>query len=131
VHTPTRTKTPTPHKGGDEGCTHHFWKKYENFDEWTAPYSPNTQFSAVFNNAFPGLTLLQVLHLDGSALNVLGRQTVAALLNAASPEVDYKYSTGEVISMFNGTYPGGSLEYWGLAVAFYLENTEGCPLSHK
>ena len=39
---------------------------------------------AGFDDAFPGMTLLEVLSQGGGGLNALGRHTVAALLNAAS-----------------------------------------------
>ncbi len=64
--------------GGGEGCTPGYWKQSQHFDSWTG-YSPSTQFSAVFENAFPGKTLLQVLEQGGGGLNALGRHTVAAL----------------------------------------------------
>ena len=88
----------------------------------------------MFDNAFPGKTLLQVLKLPGSdgdaqnALNALGRHTVAALLNAASGGVDYAYSTTEVINMFNAVFPGTNAQYQTLKNLFAAENESGCPL---
>ena len=84
-------------------------------------------FSSVFENAFPGKTLVQVLGQGGGGLNALGRQTVAALLNAANLEVNYTYTILEVISKFNAVYPGG--DYEGLKDDFEAENTIFCPLS--
>jgi len=46
-----------------------------------------------------GLNLLRSLHLQGSQLNELVRESVAAMLNAAHPEIDYTYSVAEIISM--------------------------------
>ena len=46
-----------------------------------------------------GLNLLQSLQLQGSQLNELVRESVAAMLNAAHPEIDYTYSVAEIISM--------------------------------
>jgi hypothetical protein len=45
-----------------------------------APYAPSTPFSAVFDDAFPGKTLLQVLQQGEGGLTALGRHTVAALV---------------------------------------------------
>ena len=45
-----------------------------------------------------GLSLLGALHLKGSQLNELVRESVAAMLNAAHPEIDYTYSVAETIS---------------------------------
>ncbi len=109
------------------GCSPGYWKKSSHFDEWTAPYTPNTLFSSVFDNAFPGKNLKQVLTITGGGLNALGRQTVAALLNAANPEVGYAYSVAEVISMFNAVYPGG--DYETLKNLFEKHNTKFCPLN--
>ncbi len=116
--------------GGDdiEGCSPGYWKQPQHFSEWTAPYTTTTQFSSVFENAFPGKTLLQVLDLGGGGLNALGRQTVAALLNAANPDVDFTYTEAEVINMFNAVYLGG--DYETLKNTFEAENTIFCPLSN-
>ena len=111
-----------------EGCSPGYWKQSQHFDDWALPYTPTTQFSAVFENAFPGKTLLQVLGQGGGGLNALGRQTVAALLNSANPDVDYTYTTAEVISMFNSIFPGG--DYSSLKDDFELQNTIFCPLSN-
>ena len=40
-----------------EGCTPGYWKQPQHFDSWVT-YSPSTLFSSVFDDAFPGLTLL-------------------------------------------------------------------------
>ncbi len=123
---PTPTPTPTP-PGGGEGCTPGYWKQDQHFDSWPAPYSPNQLFSSVFENAFPGMTLVQVLDLGGGGLNALGRHTVAALLNAGSSGVDYDLTTAQVIAAFNGVFPGG--DYETLKNRFEGFNTQGCPLN--
>ena len=115
-------RTPT----GGEGCTPGYWKQSHHFDSWVG-YTPNQQFSSVFENAFPGKTLLQVLNLGGGGLNALGRHTVAALLNAASSGVDFDLSTAQVIAAFNGVFPGG--DYEGQKNIFQGLNEEGCPLN--
>lgn len=89
-----------------QGRTPGFWKQPQHFQFWTAPYTPNTLFSDVFDNAFPGKTLLQVLSQGGGGLNALGRHAVAALLNSASGQVDYALTTSQVIVLFNGSVPG-------------------------
>ena len=90
-----------------------------------------------FDNAFPGKTLIQVLDKDTrpakNKLRVLGFHTVAALLNAASPDVAYEYPTAlEVINMFNAVWPGSGAEYVALKSMFAEANeNEGCcPLSN-
>jgi hypothetical protein len=118
---------PPPPPGGGQGCTPGYWKQSQHFDSWTAPYTPSTQFSAVFENAFPGKTLLQVLAQGGGGLNALGRHTVAALLNSASAGVDYDETTAGVISAFNAAFPGG--DYETLKNRLEGFNEQGCPLN--
>lgn len=99
--------TPVPTPGGGQGCSPGYWK---NHSAWPAPYSPGQLFSSVFANAFPGKTMQQVLEQGGGGLKALGRQTVSALLNAASPGVSYELSEAEVISKFNAAYASGVYE---------------------
>ena len=123
----TNTFVQVPPGDGTEGCTPGFWKQSQHFDSWTAPFTPNTLFDDVFENAFPGLTLLQVASLGGGGLNALGRHTVAALLNAASSGVDYPWTVQQVITAFNNVFPGGDYE----TLKNQLEgfNELGCPLN--
>jgi hypothetical protein len=123
------TGTPPP-PPGNEGCTPGYWKQDQHFDSWPAPYTPNTLFSSVFENAFPGMTLLQVLQQGGGGLNALGRHTVAALLNAASTGVEYPLTTAQVISGFNAVFPvtsDSAVETLHLRWAGF--NEAGCPLN--
>jgi hypothetical protein len=119
--------TPPPPPPATAGCTPGYWKQDQHFDSWTAPYAPNTLFSAVFENAFPGMTLLQVLESGGGGLDALGRHTVAALLNAASSGVSYGMTPAQVIAAFNAVYPGGNYE--GQKNIFATANERGCPLN--
>ena len=116
-----------PPPGGGEGCTPGYWKQSQHFDSWTSPYTPSTLFSSVFEDAFPGMTLLQVLGQGGGGLKALGRHTVAALLNTASAGVDYDMTTQGVIDAFNAVYPGG--DYEGQKNIFAGYNELGCPLN--
>jgi hypothetical protein len=125
-------------KKGADGCTPGYWKQEQHFDSWTG-YAPDDLFAdttgiradlsvAQFEDAFPGMTLLDVLSQGGGGLNALGRHTVAALLNVASPDVDYAYThTSTVIDAFNNVFPDG--DYEGLKNIFAGLNELGCPLS--
>jgi len=121
----------TEEQGGGEGCTPGYWKQPHHFDSWPAPYTPNMLFSSVFENAYPGKTLLQVLQNNGNTtgLDALGRHTVAALLNSASGNVNYDLTTQNVISMFNDVFPGKKSQYNALKDIFEGFNTRGCPLN--
>lgn len=101
---------PPPDDEGVAGCTPGFWKQTQHFQFWSAPYTPNTPFANVFADAFPGMTLLQVVSNGGGELNALGRHTVAALLNASDTDVDYGMSAASVIAAFNNAYASGSYE---------------------
>jgi hypothetical protein len=111
---------------GGEGCTPGYWKVLVHRDSWV-DYSPSDLFSSVFEDAFPGKTLLQVMWQGGGGLNALGRHTVAALLNAASPDVEYDMTVEEVIAAFNEVYPDG--DYEGLKMELEDFNEQGCPLN--
>jgi hypothetical protein len=117
-----------------EGCSHGFWKQKHHFPHWTPPYDPSDPFAKtgseeiLFEDAFPGLTLASVLRLGGGGLNALGREAVAALLNAASPDVNYALSVDAVIGMFNDVFPGSYFEYAELQDLFEEFNHETCPL---
>ncbi len=110
------------------GCSPGYWKQDQHFGSWVG-YTPGQQFSTVFENAFPGQTLLQVLWNGKGGLNALGRQTVAALLNASNPTVSgigFPYTPAGVIAAFNDVFPGG--DYEALKNRFEAANTIGCPL---
>lgn len=117
---------PPPPPEGGEGCTPGYWKQTHHFGNWSAPYTPTTLFADVFDDAFPGKTLLDVLGEGGGGLKALGRHTVAALLNSASGGVAYNVTTGNVISSFNAAFASG--EYEAQKNLFEGFNEQGCPL---
>jgi hypothetical protein len=119
-----------PPPGGGEGCTPGYWKQSHHFDSWVG-YTPNQLFSSVFENAYPGKTLLQVLSANGnSAGEALGRHTVAALLNASvGSGVSYDLTTADVINGFNNVWPGTKNALNGQKDIFEGFNTQGCPLN--
>jgi len=123
----TNTAIPPPPPPGLQGCTPGYWKQDQHFDSWTAPYTPNTLFNTVFDNAFPGKTLLQVLENGGGGLDALGRHTVAALLSSASGGVSYGMTPAQVIAAFNAVFPGGNYE--GQKNIFAALNERTCPLN--
>ena len=123
------TPPPPPPPGGGEGCTPGYWKQSKHFDSWPAAYTPDMLFSSVFEEAFPGQTLLPVASNGGGGLDALGRHTVAALLNAGSTGVSYDFTTADVIAKFNAVFPGTKNAYTGLKDTFEGFNTQGCPLN--
>lgn len=123
--------TAPPPPPSNQGCSPGYWKNHTAVGKWPAPYTPNEQFSAVFENAFPGKTLEQVLSTGGGGLTALGRQTVGALLNAAKLGApNFGLSSTQVINMFNSVFPGGN--YGALQTTFEnLTDVNGrvCPLN--
>lgn len=124
--------TPT----GGEGCTPGFWQNWTGAppgmqpNAWLATgYHWGDPFtSAGFVNAYNGRTFLQVLQLGGGGKNALGRHTVAALLNAAHPNVAYDLTVAEVIAKFNHVITtNGNVN--ALKNEFEALNEQGCPLN--
>ncbi len=128
--------TTTPPK--QEGCTPGFWKQPQHLDAWVT-YDPDQTLGSVFTltGDFAGLadvTLLEALSFEGGpttadAAEILLRQAVAALLNAASPDVDYPLTEAEIIAAVNAALASGDRATI-LALAEELDalNNLGCPL---
>ncbi|HEX2187979.1 MAG TPA: hypothetical protein VHG51_03725 [Longimicrobiaceae bacterium] len=128
--------------GGDEGCTLGYWKQQHHHDSWTT-YTPAQDLNTVFDftgdaSAFASLgddSFLEALNYKGgsgelAAARLLLKQAVAALLNAASPDVDYALTTAQVVAQVDAaldTRDRGTM----LALAGQLDanNNAGCPLN--
>ncbi|HEX5757639.1 MAG TPA: hypothetical protein VF121_00435 [Thermoanaerobaculia bacterium] len=128
-----------PQPPGEEGCTPGYWKNHT--DSWAGTgYSPGQTTGSVFAGAaaFPSLaskTLLQSLQAGGGpgtlgAAQILLRAAVAALLNAAHPDVDYPRTTAEIIADVNAALGSNNRDTM-LALASQLDadNNLGCPLN--
>lgn len=111
-----------------EGCTLGYWKNHT--DRWVScgglTLTPSTKYNTIFTSANTDLTLLQALNSKGGGINNLYRQSVAALLNACHPDVNYELSYSQVISGVNAAISGGTAGSY----ATYLDelNNAGCPL---
>ena len=130
VLTASDTHSVTIETPGGEGCTPGYWKQSQHFDSWTNPYDPTDLYEATFGVNVPGNpTLLQALNSGGGGIDALMRHSVAALLNAASPGVDYQYTTAQVIAIVqDGIAPGGlTIEQAKNLLA--AANESGCPLN--
>lgn len=114
--------------GGGEGCTPGYWKVKPHQDSWAATgYSQGQLFDDVFGRpAFPGMNLLDVLWQGGGHLKALGRHTVAALLNAAHPDVSYDLTSLDVITSFQNAFDSGIYE--PTKNGFEAFNESGCPI---
>lgn len=104
----TFTDTSTE-KIGRQGLTLGYWKQSQHFAAW-AIYTQSATFDSVFNvSVFPsGFTLLQALQQGGGGVNALGRQAVAALLDATSPSLDYPLYSWQVIQLVHDAITSGN-----------------------
>jgi len=96
-----------------QGCTPGYWRQEQHFDSWTPTgYAPGDDFETVFgvNASFDPHTLLDAVWLGGGGEFALARHAVAALLNAASPDVSFALSVGEVIAGVQAAYASGDFE---------------------
>ena len=69
-------------------------------------------------------TLGEAVQLQGGGLNALARHAVAALLNAASPDVDYDLTIDEIIDLVNDAIASG--EYEDAKNILEAYNEQGC-----
>ena len=128
VVTFTNRLLPPPPPQGGEGCTPGYWGREQHFDSWTSPYTTSASFQSVFGvDAYPGMTLLDVVNNPGPPKKQVGRMAVAALLNAASPGVDFDLTTAEVIAAFNAAWASG--DYNTTKDMLDDLNNQGCPLN--
>lgn len=117
---------------GYEGLTPGYWKQCQHFDSWVG-YQTTDSFNAIFGvTSSNNPTLLQALGAKGGGEFALERHAAAALLNAASPDVNYQYTTAQIIAMVQQAYATGDFESAKnvLAAANELElNNCGCTTS--
>lgn len=123
---------------GTEGCGTGYWKN--NKGAWpTTGYTRTQTVEAVFNVPDPygldNITLQQALESTGGsgtvgAAKILLRAAVAALLNAAHPDVDYPRSSQQIISSTNTALASGNRNSMlQLATTFDTFNNLKCTLS--
>ena len=113
--------------GDGEGCTPGFWKQKQHFDSWTPPFDPDdTIFSDFFGVVGPADSFLEALKAKGGGEHALMRHATAAVLNAASPDVDYGYTVEQIIAMVAAAF--ADQVYEPTKDAFEYENEIGCPL---
>jgi len=123
---------------GDDGCTPGYWKNHP--DSWgPTGFATGATLESVFDvpNGFglDATTLLQALDLGGGpgaqgGAQILLRAAVAALLNAAHPDVDYAQSSAAVIAAVNAALASGDRDTMlTLATTLDNQNNAGCPIN--
>lgn len=111
---------------GGQGCSPGFWKQGDHFRSWKQ-FSPNQNYGTVFSVS-PSFnkTLLGALQQGGGGDKALGRQAVAALLNAANAKVNYAFSVQQVIGKVQQAYATRNFEL--IKNELEKENERACPL---
>jgi hypothetical protein len=130
VTTTTETTTTTAPPGGG-GCTPGFWKNHTG--DWVG-FAPDQLVSDVFSNAgsLGSQTLLAALSAGGgssltAAKALLIHAAVAALLNSTNPEVDYAFTTAQVIAWTSEALASTDRDaILSLKDLFDAENNRGC-----
>jgi hypothetical protein len=123
-----------------EGCTPGFWKQAHHLDSWAATgFSPSQTLESVFDVPdsldLDNATLLEALSFRGgsdttAAAQILFRAAVAALLNSAHPDIDFAFTTAEVIADVNAALATEDrATILELASELDAANNAGCPLS--
>jgi hypothetical protein len=113
-----------------QGCTPGYWRQEHHFDSWVPTgYAPADDFNSVFGvtATFNPHTLLDAVWLGGGGENALARHAVAALLNAAHPDINYYYSVSQILAGVQAAYASGDFEPFKSALDF--ANNAGCPLN--
>lgn len=96
-----------------QGCSPGYWKNHE--DEWMV-YSPDNKYGVVFNvyppDGIGNLTFHEVFNLCKGGVTdghlQLAFHAVAALLNAAHPNVGFLYAPNQVIGYVQQVYNNSS-----------------------
>jgi hypothetical protein len=109
---------------GGQGCTPGYWKQTQHFWAWTN-YTQGDSFAAVFGVPYDK-TLLEALKTGGGQERALGRHAVAALLNAANPDVSHAFTEAQIIALVQDAWATGDFESAKNLLAF--ENEQGCPI---
>ncbi|SDL77921.1 Por secretion system C-terminal sorting domain-containing protein [Salinimicrobium catena] len=109
------------------GCTLGYWKNHT--DRWCSEYQTCDYYGDVFEGApeeLAGEYLIDVLNMGGGGIYNLGRQSVAALLNACSEEVNYELATPQDVI----DYVTANFDNAGEAGSYLdmLNNTGECPM---
>jgi hypothetical protein len=125
--------------GSTEGCTAAFWADPAHYAAWEE-YTTDQPVDSVLSHArgYESVTLAQALALpDGTPRDVLVREAVASLLNAANDSLAYpfvRYSTGldgrpAIVPTTNQLLTSGSDDDMAsFAAQLAAANGLGCPL---
>jgi hypothetical protein len=127
--------------GANHGCTLGFWKNHTGLKKqdnaWPSPYVPGvtTLGGAGFvGTGNQGTTMLDALSFGGGpsvqdAKNLLMQQAVAALLNAATPGMNYPLTVAQVLQQVNAALATNNRDFiLGLQSTLDADNSLEGPL---
>jgi hypothetical protein len=125
-------------KPSGEGCSPGYWKNLKKHEfEWNGihdgvkwGYRVDDGFEGIFDveATFMVAKFEDVIAMGGGGERALARHAVAALLNAANPGVEYRYSEEEVIAWVQWAYDDlGDFET--VKKMFEDASEAGCPLN--
>lgn len=119
---------PPPPPAPFQGCTPGYWRQTHHFDSWVPTgYAPGDSYNGTFSVAGSYNTLSDAVWARGGGEGALARMAVAALLNAAHPDVNYAYTTAEILAGVQAAYASGNFEPFKDALD--NANNAGCPLN--
>jgi hypothetical protein len=141
--TVVRTVTVTPQAG--QGCTPGFWKTHTDTDKYPNAWPPTSltpgqRVDSVFTipgefSALADDSLLDALQYGGGdsdeeAAQILLRAAVAAVLNAAHPNINYPGSVAGIVADVNGALASSDRDTMlDLAGLLDRDNNRGCPIN--
>jgi len=119
------------------GCTPGYWKVPVHLGSWgPTGFQTTDTFNEVFGvtqyvrndgSAYTLLEVMRELNGNGDPISTnLGFHAVAALLNAAHPEVNFGYTSGELIELFQSNYLTNPEK---LKNSLAMLNERDCPLN--
>jgi hypothetical protein len=120
--------TPEPTPRDWQGCTPGYWRQTHHFDSWVpTSYAPTNSYNVTFGVNGAYATLRDAVGANGGGEGALARHAVAALLNAANPNVNYAYSVADIIAGVQAAYASRNFEPFKNALD--TANNAGCPLN--
>ncbi len=133
----------TTNERGNQGCSHGFYKNHPEaiaaagFSPETTLFDARLVLARIPGRQFTFVTLQEALQFKGGpgvegAARILLRQAVAALLNAAHPDVDFPLTPRQVGDrVINAFLTNDRAAILALAEELDRLNNLGCPLSGR
>ena len=132
---------------GYQGCQPSFWRREKNWQLWQwegGGYGQDDLYKEIFpfgpfdtagppgRRPTPQLTLLAALQASGGPEEGMWRHSVAAILNAGHPDVNYYYSEDEIKAIVEQAYEEGTKKAFSKArKLLQRQNRLACPLKGK